>query len=714
MKNMKKAFIALLAIGLTIQVSWAKEGMWLPQLLKNLNESDMQTMGLKLSAEDIYSINQSSLKDAIVSFGGFCTAEVISDQGLLLTNHHCGYRAIQSHSSVENDYLTNGYWAKTHADELPNPDLTATFIVRIEDVTKQVLADLSDTLNESQRQKAIANRIKEISKEKTKGTNYDAFIKPFFYGNEYYLFVTETFKDVRLVGAPPSSIGKFGGDTDNWMWPRHTGDFSIFRIYANKDNEPAEYSEDNVPYRPKNVLSISLDGIKKDDFTMVFGFPGRTQEYLTSYAIQQIKDVINPPQIAIRRMTLDVMDKHMSTNDKVRIQYASKYASIANYWKKWIGENRGLEKANAIARKQKLEKEFIEKSKGIEAYEGLMDAFKNNYEKIEPYAVARSYFSEIPYRKIEIIRLAAAVKPTLERIEEGDSISEDDITALKEKIALHFKDYDAKTDMELSEVLFEKYANDIPQEFQPKQFSSWKKDWHQSLTKLYAASKFNNKEALMKVISSLDSTSAKKLKKDPAYELMTDWYAVYNEQVKPNYDLYSNAIDSLSKIYVKGLRELVPGKYYPDANSTLRLAYGKVDDYSPRNAVQYEYFTDARGILEKYDQDHPDFQLPQRLIDLIKAKDYGQYADEDGYLHVCFTASNHTTGGNSGSPVLNAKGELIGLNFDRNWEGTMSDINYDVDQCRNISVDIRYVLFVVDKYAQASHLVEEMKLVKSK
>ena len=708
---MKKLFITLLVALITNSTIQAKEGMWLPLLLKSLNEADMQRMGLKLSAEDIYSVNQSSLKDAVVSFGGFCTGEIISDQGLILTNHHCGYGKIQSHSSVENDYLTNGFWAMNHSEELKNPGLTATFIVRMEDVTNAVLEGIGSDLTNKERDDILSKRIDSITKIATTDTHYEAYIRPFFYGNEYYMFVTETFKDVRMVGAPPSSIGKFGGDTDNWMWPRHTGDFSLFRIYADSNNMPAEYNENNVPYKPKHYFPISLDGYKQGDFTMVYGFPGRTQEYLTSYAIKQIKEVINPAQIDIRDKALEVLQKHMKASDEVRIKYASKYASISNYWKKWIGENRGLQKTDAIEMKLQLEEAFINATKDEEEFDELLNAFEVRYDSIEKYSLARSYFVEIPYRKIEIIGLANSFKSILEKVEKEEEIEPASLDRLKDRVEAHFKDYDLATDKELAQVLLKKYKNEMPTKFTPQFLST--ADLGKEINSMYEKSIFTNKATLIKYIDDFNPNKFKKLARDPAYELMTQFWNIYFDEVRPDYNRLSNEIDSLSKIYIAGLRIYVPDKYYPDANSTLRLAYGKVEDFEPADAVEYAYYTDAQGIIEKYDPDSDDFDLPDDLVELIEAKNYGPYAREDGQLPVCFIASNHTTGGNSGSPVINARGELIGLNFDRNWEGTMSDINYDISQCRNIAVDIRYVLFVVDKFANASHLVEEMKLVQT-
>src|SRR5690554_1791321 len=707
---MKKISTLLLSISLFAGSVVAKEGMWLPMFLKSLNQSEMQAMGLKLSAEDIYSVNKSSLKDAVISFGGFCTGEMISDKGLILTNHHCGYGQIQSHSSVENDYLTDGYWAKNYKEELPNEGLTATFIVRMEDVTNEILNDISANLSEKERQHQIKLKIDSISKLAVEGTHYDAFIRPFYYGNEYYMFVTETFKDVRMVGVPPSSIGKFGGDADNWMWPRHTGDFGLFRIYANKDNKPAEYHIDNVPYQPKYHFPISLNGINKGDFTMVFGFPGRTQEYLTSYGIEQIKDVLNPKRIEIREKALEVMDQKMNASNEVRIQYASKHARIANYWKKWRGENRGLEKSNAIEKKRAQEELFQQATEGKDQYQQLMPAFEKRYQALEDYAQARSYFVEIPYQKIEIISLASNYRVLEGIIEKSEEDQKEIITTLENRVKRHFKDYDLETDKALAVVLFDKYQNDLPNEFVPKAIMG--KDAQKNIERMYEKSIFSHEATALKFLNGFKK-SLKDLKKDPAYQLMTEFFDIYNNKVRPEYVRLSAEIDSLSKLYVAGLREFVPGRYYPDANSTMRLAYGEVDSYQPRDAVNYEFYTTTDGILEKYEAGSKDFDLPERLIRLIEAKDYGQYADKEGHMPVCFTASNHTTGGNSGSPIINANGELIGLNFDRNWEGTMSDVTYDINQCRNISVDVRYVLFIVDKFAGATHLIEEMTLVKN-
>jgi hypothetical protein len=711
---MRKLTILFLSAILSFTTITAKEGMWLPLLLKSLNERDMQAMGLRLSADDIYNVNKSSLKDAVISFGGFCTGEIISNRGLILTNHHCGYGRIQSHSSVENDYLTEGYWADSMGSELPNPGLTATFIVRMEDVTEAILGSYEVNDKETEKQKKIKDKMDELTAAATEGTHYEAYVRPFFYGNEYYLFVVETFKDVRLVGAPPSSIGKFGGDTDNWMWPRHTGDFSLFRIYANRENKPTEYDESNVPYRPKHHFPISLDGVDEGDFTMVFGFPGRTQEYLTASAIRQIKEVINPVRIAIRAEVLEAMDRQMRQSDKVRIQYASKYASTANYWKKWIGENMGLQRSNAIAKKEEEEAQFRKAIANKPQYQGLLEELDKRYQEIEPYALARTYFIEAIYRPIGIYSLARKYEEVVEKAENKEEISPEETDKLKEQLSAHFKDYDFETDMAIAAKMLAMYEKEVPAEFKPAFYNTTPKDDQAFYRANFGKSPFGSEETSQELLAKMNRGRAKKIMKDPAYQQVSEFFELYYDKIKPEYDRIEAEIDSLNHLYLKALQECVPGTYYPDANSTLRLAYGKVEDYQPRNAVDYDFFTTAEGILQKYDPGSTDFDLPERLIYLIENQKFGSYRDEDGSMHVCFIASNHTTGGNSGSPVLNGDGHLVGLNFDRNWEGTMSDINYDIDLCRNISVDIRYVLFIIDEFAGAYRLIDEMTLVSKK
>ena len=715
---MKKVNILILFL-ILFNVVKADEGMWIPSLLKELNIDDMQAKGLNLSAEDIYSINNSSLKDAIVSFGGFCTAEVISNKGLILTNHHCGYGQIQSHSSIENDYLTNGFWAMNFADELPNPGLTATFIRRIDEVTTQVLEGVLSNMLESERQQIVEKNIQKIISETTKNNDLEAKIKSMFYGNRYFMFTTQTYKDVRMVGAPPSSIGKFGGDTDNWMWPRHTGDFSMFRIYANNNNEPAEFSENNVPYTPKHHLPISLKGINKGDFTMVFGFPGRTQEYLTSFAVQNIMEVSNPTKIALREMRLALMNKDMRESDEVRIKYAAKYARVSNYHKKWIGENRGLKRLNAIQMKKNEEEQFQLWANSNEEYSNLLSDFEQVYKDLNKMQIAQDFLFEAGFA-IEIFSLAYQFNKLVDLSKE-ESLSDEKwnkaIENLKLRVEKHFKDYNMDTDKSIAPNLLKMYAEGVPVEYSPELFSTvkskYKNDYQKYIDFVFKKSILTSKESTDKFLTTLTPKSIKKIEKDVAYQMMSDIYLTYKNKVSNQKTELDNTIDLLNRTYLKAMMEMQSDKvFYPDANSTLRIAYGKVYDYYPKDGAKYRHYTTLKGIMEKASQqDVEDYVIPEKLKSLYENKDFGRYADSSGYMPVCFTASNHTTGGNSGSPVIDANGNLIGLNFDRNWEGTMSDIMYDPERCRNISVDARYILFIVDKFAGAKHLIDEMTLV---
>lgn len=717
-RSLLAAFILLISVW-----SHAKEGMWIPSLIKNLAESDMKEMGMKISAEDIYSFNKSSLKDAVVHFGGGCTAEMISEQGLLLTNHHCGYSQIQSHSSVENDYLTNGFWAMDRSQEKKNPGLTATFIIKIEDVTESVLDGVTPGMDESERQKLITSNIKKVGDAAIEGSGYKYIIRPFYFGNEYYMFLTETFKDVRLVGAPPSSIGKFGFDTDNWVWPRHTGDFSIFRIYADKDNKPAEISDENVPYQPRYSFPINMDGVKKGDFTMIYGFPGRTSEYLTSHAVEYVINKQNPNRIKMRDISLDIIGASMASSDKIRIQYAAKQSRISNAWKKWKGQNMGLIRNNAIDEKKKLEERFNANAnmavlKHGSTYTSIVENLGKAYFEIEPYQFTRDMFIEVWYYGPEILRYAMSFdKLNPEKLKEGEW--EKKVQELRASAGRYFKNYHKETDQKLFEALLRQYFSVIDSKFKGEAYENielkYAGDFSKYASDVFENSVFTSKEDVNAMLDKYKGEkSFAKLRKDPAFALASSMLNGYLKDVKPEYNRMSAELDLMKRTYMKGLMTLLPNdmRYYPDANSTLRVAYGKVRGYDARDAVVYDHFTTVDGILAKKDNSTKEFTVPDKLVELIENKDFGQYADEDGSMHVCFIASNHTTGGNSGSPALNGNGELIGLNFDRTWESTMSDIMFDPEICRNIMVDIRYVLFIVDKYAGAGHLVEEMKLVK--
>ncbi len=717
---MKRFFITLFAsLCLSLNVR-ADEGMWIPMLLEQLNEAEMIDMGMELTAKDIYDINQSSLKDAIVHFGGGCTAEMISKEGLLLTNHHCGYGQIQSHSSVEHDYLTDGFWAMSNEEELLNPGLTATFIKYMEDVTEKVLEGVTEDLALNEQKKIIFDNIKAITEAATNDNYYDAKIKPFFKGNKYYMFVTETFTDVRLVGAPPSSIGKYGADTDNWVWPRHTGDFSIFRIYANADNEPSEYNEDNVPYQPAHHLPVSIKGIEEGDFTMVFGFPGRTNEYLPASAVNQTLNILNPAKIDFRETSLGIMDKKMRRNDKTRIQYAAKYASIANYYKKWIGVNTGLKESKALDRKKDYETKFqliVNENDNFAKYRSILPEMESLYTNNTTYALARDLFIETAYYNVSSMRFCFNIfnlGTTMSKDEETQQKALDQVINSSTK---YFKNLDPEVDRKVLSAIIQLHPKYLKEEFQPglftKYFNMSSEKYQSTLQSNYEKSLLMSEVRFENLKKLSPKKAYKKLSKDPIYKIFKAYRDNYYTKVKPTYNSNKDKIDVLMKQYMKAQMEVFKDKrFYPDANSTLRLTYGTVQGMSPKDAVDYDYITTMDGLMAKYVPGDYEFDLPKGLVDLYNAKDYGQYASKDGSMPVCFIASNHTTGGNSGSPALNAKGELIGLNFDRAWEGTMSDINYDVNRCRNIMVDIRYVLFIIDKYAQAGYLVEEMDIIK--
>ncbi|MCH2197815.1 MAG: S46 family peptidase [Flavobacteriales bacterium] len=700
--------------------SFATEGMFIPALLESI-EDNMRAMGLEISAEDIYSVNNSSLKDAIAQFGGGCTSEIISSQGLLLTNHHCGYRQIQQHSSLENNYLKDGFWAMSMAEELTNPGLTATFIVRMDDVTAKMLQGITDDMSAQDRAAKRKENEAAIIEAMTRGTNHEAFVRPFNYGNSYFSIVTKTYKDVRLVGAPPSAIGKFGGDTDNWVWPRHTGDFSLFRIYAGPDNEPAEYSEENRPYEPVHYLPVSIDGVEEGDFTMVYGFPGRTEQYLTTDAVDYVINTANPMRIHMRETSLNIIDQAMRSSEKIQIQYAAKQSSISNAYKKWIGQNGGLIELDALGKKQRLEDSYrqLASLKGKKEYVDAIDRLKVLHGEIRDYRLARDVFIEYYFYGPEILSFANSFSDLIENYEglEEEGELKKALEGLKSSVKSHFKDYHQPTDEAIYSALTELYFDNMPGELIPDQMRTFKEKNKNSIERMkmrtYERSIFTSEQALMKLLDSPSAKAFAKLMKDPAYQQAAAHYAGYFQKVRPQYGAKNQEIDALMKTYVAGLMELFPNKpYWADANSTLRLTYGKAEGSAPVDGMAYRFYTTANGILQKHATGNPDFEMPADLIEKLEARNYGLYAHKDGELRICFTGSNHTTGGNSGSPAINGKGQLVGLNFDRSWESTMSDILFDPGRCRNIMVDIRYVLWVIDVYAGAGHLVDEMTLVR--
>ena len=717
---MKKFFFFLIILFCTgilprfVRAEAPDEGMWLPMFIERLNYVDMQKMGLHLTAEELYSINHSSLKDAIVQLGNFCTAEVVSDQGLLLTNHHCGYEAIQSHSTIDHDYLTNGFWAMNNKEELQNKDLTATFLVRMEDVTAQVLAEVNDKMSESDRSTKITKAIGKLKKDASENDKYEVSIKSFYNGNEYYLFVYQTYKDIRLVGAPPSSIGKFGGDTDNWMWPRHTGDFSMFRIYTAPDGSPAEYSENNIPLKPKHSLPVSIKGVKKNDFAMIWGYPGRTDRYLSSAGVQQLLDHQAPAIIKLRDKKLAIMKEDMVV-DSIRIKYSSKYAQCANYWKYFIGQSKGLKRLKVYEKKKEIEDNFLKwVNQSAERKEKYQDVLPNITAAYKEYADKKFdermwYFQEM-FMGAEALYFVYQLQGLENAISEKE-IKKEALEPFREQAKNFFKDYNQPTDKKIFVALLKMYKEDFPPEFLPDIFTTINKKYKGSIEKfadeMYGTSLFTSYKGFNEFLA---KPSLKKFKKDLCGIASNSFLQAYIKMTAEKSES-SQKLKLANRLFIDGLRQIYPDKkFYPDANSTMRMTYGQILDYYPADAMHYDYLTTLTGIMEKEDPKNDEFIVPAKLKELYAKKDYGRYG-ENGNLPVCFIGNLDITGGNSGSPVMNGDGQLIGIAFDGNWEAMSGDIAYEPELQRTICVDIRYVLFIIDKYAGDKRLIDEMKVI---
>jgi len=713
---MKRLITLLFAIviGLNAQLK-ADEGMWLLPLLEQLNIGTMTEMGLQLTAEDIYSINQASIKDAIVIFGGGCTGEIVSSKGLLFTNHHCGYGSIQSHSSVEHDYLKDGFWAKSLEEELPNPGLSVRFLVSIKDVSKDVLKDVKDDMSEEERGALIRSARTAIADAATEGTHYRATVSSFFGGNNYYLLVYEIYNDVRFVGAPPSSIGKYGHDTDNWEWPRHTGDFSIFRVYMSPDGKPAEYSEDNIPLKPKYHLPVSIKGVKENDFAMILGYPGGTTRYMTSYEIDEQLKITHPNRIKIRGTLQEVWMEDMIADQKVNIQYASKYSGSSNYWKFSIGQKAGLERLRVKEQKEEIEAEFTKwiasKKKLSEKYGSVLETIKTSIEGRAKSNFLAQYLNECFGRGTELTMFSMRSAGLISALKGDDeNAKKEAISEFLDNAEGFYKNYNEPTDRKSTTAMFSLYKEDIDKEYWPEFFNTIDSEFGGDVKKfvdnMFDNSIYTSKEKLENFLKNPD---VEKMENDPAYLTVGDIMAVGMKirSISGN----DSELARARRLWIAGLKEMDPDLVrYPDANFTMRLSYGSVLPYQPKDAVIYKYYTTMEGVMEKYVKGDYEFDLPADFIEMVKKKDYGRYADVEGYMPICFLTNNDITGGNSGSPVINGKGELIGLAFDGNWEAMSGDIAFEPDLQRTICVDVRYVLWVIDKYAGATNLIEELDI----
>ncbi len=718
---MKKFLLSFVFVVCFI-LSYATDGMWLPQLLKKLNEPEMKSLGMRISAEDIYSINKGSIKDAVVHFDGGCTGEIVSSKGLLLTNHHCGYGQIQQHSTVENNYLKNGFWAASYAEELPNKGLSVTFVRRIEDITKADLEGVTAGMTEKERMSQIDKNMEVIRANTTKKASESILIRSFFEANEFYMIITATYRDVRLVGTPPDFIGKYGADTDNWIWPRHTGDFAVFRVYAGPDNEPAEYSPDNKPYEPNYFLPVSTGGLKENDFLMVMGFPARTDQYLHSAAIEMVKNTVNPTRVAIRDRALAIMDEAMRKDPVVKLQYADKQSRISNGWKKWKGESLGLEKTNAIRERKKYEREFhrrVQQNPDFTAYKSLLDSMEAAYKLLTPFALKHEIYQETMVRHIEIAKMSGNLINLIELGQRsGAEAFEVRRQAIKGQLDGYFKDYQMDVDRRITAAMLQYYVENMPESLQGNSLIEWKttfgNDWDKVSKFLFSQSSLTSKEAMVKLLDMDFEAFKSKLEQEPLSQLSKELEALYRSEISPTYNQLQEKINQYKRTYMQAQRDVYKERaFYPDANRTLRVSYGKVAGYEARDAVQFEPFTTIDGVVEKYIPGDYEFDLDERFRQLVKDRQFGSYGQDDNLI-VNFLGTVHTTGGNSGSPVLNGDGHLVGLLFDGAWEGVMSDIYYSDLLVRSIMVDIRYVLWVMDVYAGAKHLVDEMQVVSAK
>lgn len=716
------ALVFVMAINLQLR---ADEGMWVPMFFKDLIFSDMQKMGLRLSAEDLYSINSASMKDAVVglSSGGapegfFCSAEIVSPNGLLFTNHHCAYGQIQKHSSVEFDYLTEGFWAMSYEEELPNEGLTASILVRMEDVTKTVLAEVTADMSDTDRQTAIRKAIKQLKDDNSEDGKYDVTVKPFYAGNEYYMLVYITYKDVRLVGAPPSSVGKFGGDTDNWMWPRHTGDFSVLRIYSAPDGSPAEYSKENIPLKAKHHFPISLKGVEREDFSMIWGFPGRTSRYLTSYGVNYNVEHFQPLLVKILGKRLETMKMHMDEDPAVRIQYASVYSSIANGWKYYIGQTRGLKRLDVYSEKLKIEEGFnkwIEQNPETkEKYGEVLARMKEGYELMEADILPAMYLNMAAMSPSSMGFASALneIRTVFDKDRKNQKAIDEAAEKLRERAQDHFKNMNYATDVSLFGVMMEMVYKNLPTTWHPTFFNEVIKK-HGGNFNSYAADIYS--KSIITTPAALDRFLAKpnlkSIDNDPLFQIQKQMRELAMK-ASGNIGKGQGIVGKAEKLWIAALREMNPDKvYFADANSTIRMTYGQVLDYYPADAVHYDYLTTLAGVMEKEDPANDEFIVHPKLKELFEKKDFGQYG-KDGVLYVNFLTNHDITGGNSGSPVINADGHLIGIAFDGNWEAMSGDIAFEPELQRTINVDTRYVLFIIDKLAGAQRLIDEMTIIK--